>query len=353
MRSTPRIRGPFAVLATVSALGAFTAPGAWTPPAATAATYATPAVSAASSTTAATTTVSSTPTNSVVARGSSARVTGTVSGPVRRPVQLQRLVGRSWRAVATAATSSTRRYTFTLPTKSDGSLIYRVLAPAVASAPSGSGSAFTVNVGSGKASSYKLFSPAARWNPCSAIGYRVNLTGAPSGALSDVKAAVGRVSLATGLRYVYRGTTGLVPGTSMRSDKFLNAYPADTQLVVAWANRGVSTYLPKGSTALAYGGWLSKGSAYRGYYPIAQGYVVARRDLDLPSGFGTGRSSGMLGTWGQVLMHEVGHTVGLDHISDKTQLMYAMTQRKVPNWGLGDLTGLKAVGSRAGCFPRG
>lgn len=348
MRSTPRFRGPFAVLTTVAALVAVTASGS--APAATAAISSSASASAVAAA-AVPTTVSSTASGTILRRGSTASVTGVVTGPVRRAVQLQRLVGHSWRLIASGTTSSTRRFTLAVPTKVDGPFIYRVIAPAAAGAAAGTGTSFTVNVGTGKTTSFKFFSPAARWNPCSAIGYRVNLTGAPAGAISDVKVAVARVSLATGLRYVYRGTTTLVPGTSMRSDKFLNAYPSDTQLVIAWANRGVSSYLPKGSTALAYGGWLSKGSAYRGFYPIAQGYVVARRDISLSAGFGAGPSNGILGTWGQVLMHEIGHTVGLDHISDTTQMMYAMTQRKIPNWGLGDLTGLRTVGSRAGCFP--
>jgi predicted Zn-dependent protease len=51
-----------------------------------------------------------------------------------------------------------------------------------------------------------------------------------------------------------------------------------------------------------------------------------------------------------VVMHELGHVVGLDHVKDRTQLMYRSTVEGVTDLGAGDLTGLDALG-RGPCAP--
>ncbi len=53
---------------------------------------------------------------------------------------------------------------------------------------------------------------------------------------------------------------------------------------------------------------------------------------------------------GPVLMHELAHAVGLDHVPDPTQLMNATASSTGPTtYGAGDLTGLWQVGAAAGC----
>ena len=58
-----------------------------------------------------------------------------------------------------------------------------------------------------------------RWNPCASVHYRVEL-GAESAALPIVQSAVGQVSRATGITFVYDGPSSFVPsggtGTSPR-----------------------------------------------------------------------------------------------------------------------------------------
>ena len=51
-----------------------------------------------------------------------------------------------------------------------------------------------------------------------------------------------------------------------------------------------------------------------------------------------------------VVLHELGHVVGLDHVPDRSQLMYAEEQPTVRNYGDGDLRGLHQLGIQA-CFP--
>jgi Zn-dependent protease with chaperone function len=51
-----------------------------------------------------------------------------------------------------------------------------------------------------------------------------------------------------------------------------------------------------------------------------------------------------------VVLHELGHLVGLDHVTAADQLMYPQVQPGVTDFGAGDLTGLAALG-RGTCMP--
>jgi predicted Zn-dependent protease len=50
-----------------------------------------------------------------------------------------------------------------------------------------------------------------------------------------------------------------------------------------------------------------------------------------------------------VLLHELGHLVGLDHTSDRRQLMFSESQFNVTDYANGDLRGLALLGTQS-CF---
>ncbi|WP_226344097.1 hypothetical protein [Agilicoccus flavus] len=295
--------------------------------------------------------VTAVPSSVVAAIGSSVAARGSVAGGGTHPVRLQRKAVNGW---ATVATSSTRngRYVLRVPTRSAGTQTLRVLAGATGSAVS---RPFSVGVGAGNPRSVAyLTRPAPRWDPCRPITYRVNLARAPRGAAADVDRSIAKVSAATGLRFVKAGSTTVVPGSAGRD--ILDEYPRGTDLVVAYSRPGASGYLPRGSRTLGVGGaFFEQGTtAVRGreWHRILQGYLVVDGTQGLPGGFGPGNVSGYQGTWGQVLMHELGHVVGLDHpgVRDPRQIMHVETTRKPAVWGAGDLVGLRALGSASGCF---
>jgi predicted Zn-dependent protease len=80
---------------------------------------------------------------------------------------------------------------------------------------------------------------------------------------------------------------------------------------------------------------------------VVTGFVVmnVKYDADYRAGFGSGE------TRGEVLLHELGHAVGLQHVSDRAQMMYpSAIPRARAAYGKGDLAGLKKVGKPAGCI---
>lgn len=212
----------------------------------------------------------------------------------------------------------------------------------------------------GSSRDYSLLFPArsgtpyARWNPCRPIYWRVNPRWAPRGALADLRGAFARLHAATGLTFVYRGTTTLVPGT-----RAYDAADTDGYIIVAWAPDGSTTLIPKaprgryGLMGMA-GGYATTGYGPGGrpYARIDQAYVLLSTSFPtLAGGFGWGNRYGWLGTRGMLDMHELAHAVGLDHARETTQVMYPVAQRMPANWGAGDLTGLRLVGRAAGCIP--
>ena len=51
-----------------------------------------------------------------------------------------------------------------------------------------------------------------------------------------------------------------------------------------------------------------------------------------------------------IVLHEVAHLVGLDHVADASQLLYPETEPGVTDFADGDLTGLARLGQGA-CVP--
>lgn len=196
-----------------------------------------------------------------------------------------------------------------------------------------------------------------RWDPCQAsITYRVNPRSAAStaagrdAAVADVRGAFARLGKATGMTFRYLGTTSLVPSTSAWAGQL-----GDAEIVVAWVDQRTTrtTLLGRAGTGYAAGtgGYSYKtwtwpeGAAPRA--AIGRGYVVlnAADNKAFRSGFGSGT------TRGQLLLHELGHVVGLRHVSASSQLMYpVLLPRTDSAYRSGDLTGLRKVGVGAGCI---
>jgi hypothetical protein len=106
------------------------------------------------------------------------------------------------------------------------------------------------------------------------------------------------------------------------------------------------------ASTLALGG----NSYYRGYQEAdgrrvnraVKGGVVFNADYvdRLQNGYGDGL------TWGEVVIHELGHVLGLAHAPSDKQIMYPSITDRVARFGAGDLAGLRRVGDVRGCLTR-
>jgi hypothetical protein len=79
-----------------------------------------------------------------------------------------------------------------------------------------------------------------RWNPCQPIHYVVNASLAPPGSIADVHEAVRRISAATGIAFVFEGTTdeeASIYREVFQPDRY---GPRWAPVLIAWADPGNS-----------------------------------------------------------------------------------------------------------------
>jgi hypothetical protein len=182
-----------------------------------------------------------------------------------------------------------------------------------------------------------------RYNPCAPIHYVVNVDSAPAGALGDIQSAFERLGSATGLTFSFDGTTDEVAEAD-RGTHATARYPGQFEPVIVGFHRPGETSLLNGSQ-LASGGsiWYSN-EANKNVYVTGVVAVDTDQAAKSPTGFGSARSLGV------VLLHEVGHVLGLDHAPATNEVMYPSREANgATSFGPSDKAGLTAVGSRDGC----
>lgn len=199
----------------------------------------------------------------------------------------------------------------------------------------------------------------ARWAPCTVINgvrrthvirYKIRAAGVPS-RITLVKHAMARVANATGLHFHYAGTTSYIPqgkstGSGMLLDAARQRRATKAQLVIAWAYGGTGTgrsnLLTTGEAGVGSISWASSATSQ---LRIGDAAVVMRRGVHLLSGFVAGGSTGTL------LLHELGHAMGLQHVSYQREVMYPVVSSLSPGgYTTGDRNGLYRVGAAMGCF---
>ena len=117
--------------------------------------------------------------------------------------------------------------------------------------------------------------------------------------------------------------------------------------VIAWADKGSgpgdSNLLTSAEAGVGTVSWRSGSDSE---LRINDGAVVLRRDAGtiLAPGF---KANGSVGS---LLLHELGHAVGLEH-SRQGEIMYPIIGQGTPaNYAAGDRRGLAKVGRAAGCM---
>ena len=274
-------------------------------------------------------------------------VSGTVDVKQPTTVVLQQKVSGDWRNVATDTTDDAGNFSLSVPTWWLGTRDYRVVTGTSESAPA------TFNVkpsytptGTASEHAFLVKSTMARWDPCTVIGWRINARQATTGALADAKTAFAKLGQATGFTFKYRGTTTGIPQADSNS-----WFPSDTQIVVAWVRKKQSSIFNSIPTADAAGMPYYLTGYHNGdgtsAYKIAKGSVVIDSTLKIKGGFSYGISRG------DILLHELGHVMGLAHYSSTTEMMNPVMTRGIARYGKGDLAGLEQRGAELGCLYAG
>ncbi|QSR25390.1 hypothetical protein CFH99_07100 [Nocardioides aromaticivorans] len=174
------------------------------------------------------------------------------------------------------------------------------------------------------------------WDPCREIRYEVNPDGAPGDAddaVAFVQDAVEEVSALTGLQFDYVGETDRRPSW----EASLVPRGRSEPVLVAWADEDEVDEL-SGDVA-GVGGAVSQQAPAGGWRRYVTGQVTLDSDVyeqldDERDGEARGRA---------ILLHELGHLVGLDHVDSPAELMFA-DEVGLLDFGTGDRNGLVRLG---------
>jgi Matrixin len=186
-----------------------------------------------------------------------------------------------------------------------------------------------------------------RWNPCQPIVYQTNLAAAPPGMAAAIDRAVGQASLASGIPIRSTGSTRRDLRNAVRQGFTVDALRSIYRPVlidVVSHERFRSLGEPRRVVAFAHP-QEGTGDFHNQY---VAGYVV----ID------GGARYAPSGRWSMelIVMHELGHLLGLGHVEAPDELMYSeeVAPRTAPNqistWGPGDLEGLRLLGAEQGCL---
>ena len=182
----------------------------------------------------------------------------------------------------------------------------------------------------------------ARWQPCyRTLKVALNMNGLSAAERALVVQAFDEIKATTGIGYTIVGTTTMIPNRSNFGQTvkgvdivFAFARPGQSNLFTA-ANPGV---IGQGGAS-----WFLNHNSSKSWNEYRDGKVVISTAVLAQSA----------PTRKLVYMHELGHVMGLDHVSSLgTQVMEPVMRNDRPAvWGLGDRAGLAKLGLKSGCLP--
>ena len=181
------------------------------------------------------------------------------------------------------------------------------------------------------------------YDPCRPVHYVIRPDNAPEGGEEAVHAAFARLAEVTGLQFVHDGPSDeptTVDRGVFQPDRYGDRW---APVLVAWETEEQNPALAGDTVGQAGSVAVSLGDGPRVFVTGTVSLDAGRMPeiLAFRDGAATARA---------IILHEMGHLVGLAHVDDGQQLMYPEARREVPDFAPGDLTGLAVLGSGP-CVP--
>lgn len=189
--------------------------------------------------------------------------------------------------------------------------------------------------------------PPVAWDPCRPVRYVIRPDNMPAGGEQAVHTAFARMSQVTGLRFIYDGPTAetlINDRHAFQPDRYGDRW---APVLVQWSSDAENPVFAS-TTGMVL--------AQTGSQPMRAGddpTVFVTGQVDLSAAWFALLLADPSVTEGAeraqaIVLHELGHLVGLDHVEDEAQLMYPLTDQR--DFQSGDLAGLAALGHGA-CVP--
>lgn len=180
------------------------------------------------------------------------------------------------------------------------------------------------------------------FDPCRPIHYVIRADGAPPDGAQLTRESIEVISAATGLVFIDDGATNELPQRDREAYQ-PDRYDADrwAPVVIAWSDEGEE---PELAGYIAGIGGAQPIQLASGALVYVTGHTLLDR-FDLSPEVIPDRAIARA-----TIIHELGHIVGLDHVADRSQIMFSETQPGVTELGDGDLAGLALLGTQ-GCYP--
>jgi hypothetical protein len=167
------------------------------------------------------------------------------------------------------------------------------------------------------------------YDPCRPVRFVVNPNSAPPNYLRIIQTALATAGAASGLQLELVSETSERPSTERplyQPDRYGDEW---APVLIAWTDETVIADLAGDVGGVGGSAWISDGTN-------PEWYVSGSIHVD--TALGTDEEPNQV-----VLLHELGHVLGLDHVADAHQLMYPSTV--VSQLGEGDRAGLAKVGA--------
>jgi hypothetical protein len=177
------------------------------------------------------------------------------------------------------------------------------------------------------------------YDPCRTIAWAIHDELAPPGTDRLVEEAVEEIARATGLVFVRREVGR---GADYRS---VTALDGRSPVIIDWTTPEQVRGLVGSTIGVGGSAFLTDSAGVRVYVTgaVALDTPQLQRLLARPEGDELARA---------IILHELGHVVGLDHVDDPNELMHAKGTTRL-ELGPGDREGLAALGSGACAGPLG